>query len=218
MYDKLLQLPLFQGLSGNDWAYVAGHTIFEFRRYHAGETLIHEGDRCRHLLFLIKGKLQATATADDRSYQIVETYTAPFILQPENLFGLTQRYTQTFKAQTNCEFLLLSKDEVVKLSDNFEVFRINLLNMITTLAQRLASRTWHVPPITLREKIARFVTDRCRIPAGHKFLQIKMERLAELVGASRLNVSRELHKMEQEGLVNLRRSEIEIFALQDLHS
>ena len=216
MYDKLLQLPLFQGMSERDWSYVVGHTRFEFERIGTGITPIREGDRCTSICILIKGQLLGESIADDHSYKVIETYHAPFILQPENLFGLTQRYSQSFTTATSCEFLKLSKEEALKISDNFEVFRINLLNIITTYAQRHSRRPWHVPPVTLRSKIIRFVSDRCRIPVGHKLVCIKMEQLASLIGVSRLNLSRELHAMEHEGLIRLRRGEFEIFSLQDM--
>lgn len=216
MYDKLLQLPLFQGMSEHDWSYVVGHTRFEFERTNTGIIVINEGDRCTNLRILIKGELLGESIADDHSYKVIETYHAPLILQPENLFGLTQRYSQNFTTATSCEFLKLSKEETLKISDNFEVFRINLLNIITTYAQRHARRPWHVPPVTLRGKIIRFVSDRCRIPAGHKLVVIKMAQLASMIGVSRLNLSRELHAMENEGLIILRRSEFEIFALQNI--
>ena len=216
MYDKLLQLPLFQGMSESDWSYVVGHTRFEFERISAGNTPIHEGDRCSSICILIKGQLFGESVADDHSYKVIETYHAPLILQPGNLFGLTQRYSQSFTTATSCEFLRLSKEETLKISDNFEVFRINLLNTITTYAQRHARRPWHVPPSSLRGKIIRFVSDRCRIPAGQKLVVIKMEQLATMIGTSRLNLSRELHSMENEGLIALRRGEFEIFSLQSL--
>lgn len=216
MYDKLLQLPLFQGMSERDWSYVVGHTRFEFERTSVGVTIIHEGDRCTSLCILIKGQLLGESIADDHSYKVIETYHSPFILQPENLFGLTQRFSQSYTTVTPCEFLRLSKEEALKISDNFEVFRINLLNIITTYAQRHSRRPWHVPPVTLRGKITRFVSDRCRIPAGQKLVVIKMEQLASMIGVSRLKLSRELHSLENEGFIALRRGEFEIFALQNL--
>lgn len=216
MYDRLLQLPLFQGMSEKDWSYVVGHTRFEFERTGARVTTIREGDRCTGICFLIKGQLFGESVADDHSYKMIEIYHAPFILQPENLFGLTQRYSQTFTTATSCEFLRLSKEETLKISDNFEVFRINLLNIITTYAQRHARRPWHVPPITIRRKIIHFVSDRCRVPAGNKQLFIKMEQMASMIGVSRLNLSRELHAMEHEGLIALRRGGFEVFSLQNM--
>lgn len=216
MSEKLLQLPLFQGLSSSDLSHAMGHTRMEFIRGKGGELLIEENEPCDSLCFLMKGTVHATTWCDDHSYSVTEELSAPDILQPESLFGLNQRYTQTFVATTDCHLLKISKAEVLRLADHHEIFRTNLLNILTTQTQRLSRRVWHPYPVKLREKIVRFVMDRCRKPAGRKLVCIKMLQLAVMIGESRLNVSRALHAMEQEGLIIMSRGSIEIPVFQRL--
>ena len=137
MYDKLLQLPLFQGMSEHDWSYVVGHTRFEFERTNTGITIIHEGDRCTNLRILIKGELLGESIADDHSYKVIETYHAPLILQPENLFGLTQRYSQNFTTATSCEFLKLSKEDTAEWAEEIKKVIDTLRNVDMYLTNAL---------------------------------------------------------------------------------
>lgn len=207
-YNRLLELPLFQGMSRNDLETVVLHTRFSFLNIAAGRTAVKEGDACTHILFLMKGEMRAEQTSDDNGYMLAEDMPAPDILQPERLFGLTQRYTRTFKATTDCEFLCISKHEAMLLSDNFEIFRLNLLNILCTQTQKMTRHPWRKPPLGIRGKIARFVEMRCTKPAGRKTLYIKMEQLGHETGESRLNISRELNAMRDEGIIILRRGEI----------
>lgn len=57
---------------------------------------------------------------------------------------------------------------------------------------------------------------RCLRPAGEKTVRIKMERLSDEINESRLNVSRELNAMKDEGIITLRRGEIQVYALEKL--
>lgn len=216
MSEKLLQLPLFQGLSSSDLSHAMGHTRLEFIQGREGEALIEENEPCDSLCFLMKGTIHVTTWCDDYSYSVTEELSAPDILQPESLFGLNQRYSQTFVAATDCHLLKISKVEVLRLADHHEIFRTNLLNILTTQTQRLSRRVWHPYPVRLRDKIVRFVMDRCRKPAGKKIVCIKMQQLAVMIGESRLNVSHALHSMEQEGLIMMSRGRIEIPAFQKL--
>lgn len=216
MSEKLLLLPLFQGLSSSDLAHAMGHTRLEFIQGKAGELLIRENDICDSMTFLMKGAIHATTYCDDHSYSVTEELTAPDILQPECLFGMNQRYTQTFCAVTDCHLLKISKAEVLRLSDTHEIFRTNLLNILTTQTQRLSRGVWHAHPTNIREKIVRFMVERCRKPAGEKQISIKMQQLATIIGESRLNVSHELHSMEREGLLVMSRGHIIIPAIQKL--
>ena len=217
MYDTLLQLPLFQGMGRDDLAQVVGHTRFEFFRHHSKEMVASEGDRCLAMLFLIKGEVEASTTADDKRMVMGEKMSAPDIIQPERLFGLTQRYTMTFEvASEQCDILSLSKGEVNRLLGEFEIFRTNFINIISAQTQRLAHMPWRTPPRSIREKIARFFINHCRYPAGEKTCRITMQTLANEIGESRLNVSRELHRLEKENLIQLTRERICIPHLENL--
>lgn len=217
MYDTLLQLPLFQGMGRDDLAQVVGHTRFEFSRHHSGEVVASEGDRCLAMLFLIKGDVEASTTADDKRMVMGEKLSAPDILQPERLFGLTQRYTMTFEVTSGqCDILSLSKGEVNRLLGEFEIFRTNFINIVSAQTQRLAHMPWRTPPRSIREKVARFFINHCRYPAGEKTCHITMQTLANEIGESRLNVSRELHSLEKENLILLGRERICIPHLENL--
>lgn len=215
-FSKLLELPLFQGMSRNDLTQVVAHTRFEFIKYPSGKTIIREGDPCTHLTFLVNGSLNAETKADDHSYSIIEELYAPDILQAERIFGLNQRYTKTFVTGSECNMIRLSKAETMTLSDNYEIFRLNLLNIISTHAQKQARIPWRRQPKNTKEKITRFVETHCKKPAGKKTVRIKMERLANEIGESRLNVSHTLNDMQKEGFITLHRSEINIPALEKL--
>ena len=215
IYERLLELPLFQGMSMADLTTAVGQTPFGFHKFDAGTAIISEGDVCDNLLFLLNGQLEVSAKADDRGYEIIEQMRAPDIIQPECFFGLTQRYTRSFRATTACSFLALGKHEVNQLADIY-IFRLNLLNILSTQSQKHQRRLWHPAAGNLQKRIITFVESHCLRPAGPKTLKIKMTRLAEELNDSRLEISRALNQMQEEGLIQLRRGVITIPAMEKL--
>ena len=214
IYDKLLQFSLFQGMSRDDLELVAGHTRFGFVKVQQGKTVVKEGAACTHLYFLINGTIRVESRSDDHSYTVIEQMQAPYILQPEAIFGYQQRYTQTILAQTDTNFITIGKDEVVRLSEDFLVFRLNLLNIFATQTQKLARQYWRHYPRSLRERLIRFFVQHSVYPAGPKMFHILMNQLAGELNDSRLNVSRELNEMQADGLIILHRGRIEIPLLE----
>ena len=210
IYDRLLQFPLFQGMSRDDLEIVAGHTRFGFLKMTAGRQVIHAGDPCTHLYFLINGSLKVESFSDDGRYSVVEQMSSPYILQQESIFGYYQRYTHNFYALTDVNFLMLDKEEVVRLSEDFLVFRLNLMNHLATQAQKLIQAQWRRSPQSLQDRVVRFFFLHTLYPAGPKTFHILMERLAEEVNDSRLNVSRVLNHLQTMGLLELHRGRIEI--------
>lgn len=216
LYDSLLVLPLFLGMSRNDLQQAAGSTRFDFKKIDAGETIVQEGEICQRLFFLITGDITVITEADDHGYQIEEDIMAPEIFQSECIFGLTQRFTHTYVAKSNCSLMSISKQELSKLSDIYEIFRINLLNVISTLTQKNNRHNFRVPPKNLIERIIRFFELHCIRPAGEKTFHIKMTRLAEELNTKRLYISHALNDMQSEGLLTLSRGKIQVPALEKL--
>ena len=214
IFDKLLQFSLFQGMSRDDLEMVAGHTRFGFTKVSQGKTVIKEGSSCTHLYLLINGSIRTISSSDDHSYTVEEDMQAPFVLQPEAIYGYNQRYTQTFVALTDANFITIDKDEVSRLSEDFLVFRLNLLNLYATQTQKLSRQPWRHCPATLRERIIRFFVQHCAYPAGAKMVYILMNQLADELNDSRLNISKELNSMQYDGLLVLHRGRIEIPSLE----
>ena len=203
-------------MSRDDLEIVAGHTRFGFLKVSAGRQVIRTGEACTHLFFLINGTLRVESFGDENRYSVVEQMSSPYVLQQEGIFGYNQRYTHHFYAMTDVNFLTLDKEEVVRLSEDFLVFRLNLLNHFATQTQKLIHQQWRRSPQTLRERIVRFFFQHALYPAGPKTFYILMERLAEELNDSRLNISRTLNAMQAEGLLELHRGRIEIAQLERL--
>ena len=216
IYDQLQQFTLFQGLSRSELLQMAGNTKFGFVKLPARQTVVSEGDACNTLYFLISGRLTVTTASDDGAYRLEEQLQAPWVLQPEALFGASTRYTLSVRTLTEAHFISLSKDEVLRLLDDFLIIRLNLLNLLATQAQRHAHRPWRGCPQSLQDRIVRFLLDHAVYPAGPKMLFILMERLARELNDSRLDVSRALNAMQQRGLLRLHRGRIEVPSLEQL--
>lgn len=215
-HDQLLQFPLFQGLSRNELLQMSGNTKFGFQKLASDKYLIHEGDPCQQLIFLTKGQMTVTQQSDDHAYSVVEQVHAPWLLQPERLFGAQTRYTLTARATTELHLITLTKDEVERLMNDFLIIHLNMLNMLATQAQRRAHLPWRRAPQSLRERIIRFLLDHCIYPAGPKEFRILREQLAQEVGDSARDVTAELKNMQATGLIALHRGRIEVPSIERL--
>ena len=205
-------------MARDDLQQIVAHTKFDFFKHPANANVITDGDRCEAVVIMTHGIISMEKWSDDRGYSILETLKAPFILQLEHLFGLHQRYSATFTTLSPCNFISISKQEIMFLFEQFDVFRINYLNILAAKAQKAQSRIWHPALTDDRSRIVNFFLSHCIHPAGRKEFTILMTRLATEINASRLDVSRVLNKMQQEGLIELHRGRIIIPEMHQLIS
>ena len=216
LYDKLLELPLFIGISTDELSDIVEQTKFGFHKLAVDRPLVSTDDKCTQLFFLMSGTLRVVSYADNYRYRIEEELSAPAVIQPEHLFGLMQRYTKDFIAQTDCSLLSLDKAEVLRLLDSYLIFRLNLLNSISMQAQRMSRIPWRQQPSDIRQQFVNFLRLRCLTQAGCKVLRIRMGELAKELHQSRLNVSRMLNALQNEGLLTMSRGIIIVPQLETL--
>lgn len=213
-HQLLLQLPLFLGMGHSELADICSQGPVTGMHMKRGTILVSENQACTALIQVVRGTVVASTRSDDNSYEMEEVLQAPLLIQPEYIFGISQRYTATFRAQTYCEVIRIEKPMVLRLMEKSMAFRLNLMNIVATQSQRYSRRLWHQMYEDIEKRIVRFIKDRCVYPAGQKILRTKMTVLAREIGCSRLEVSEALHRMEEKELLIVKRTIIDIPMLQ----
>ena len=100
MFDTLLQLPLFQGLCHEDFTSILDKVKLHFIKHKAGETIIENGSPCKQLRFLLKGKVSIVTTSKENIYTVIEQMEAPYLIEPQSLFGMNTNYASSYIAHT----------------------------------------------------------------------------------------------------------------------
>lgn len=216
MFDTLLQLPLFQGLGHEDFTNIIEKVKLHFIKHRPGETLIKEGEVCDQLLFIIKGEISSITTSCDKTITIIEQIETPYVIEPHSLFGMTTHYVASYIALSEVHTVSVSKALVMSELFNYDIFRLNYMNIISNRAQTLHNHLWKTPPTNTSQKFIHFLTTHVERPSGKKRIKVKMEDLAHTLDDTRMNVSRALNGLQEQNLLTLHRKEIEIPDLEVL--
>lgn len=210
MYDTLLQLPLFQGLAKNDFTSILDKVKIHFLKRKAGDTVALGGEDCRELVFLLNGSLVSKTSDRDELYTFYEAINAPFLIEPYSLFGWSTKYVSTYTALTACNQVTIEKAYLLSELNNYEIIRLNYLNILSNRAQNLHDRLWTNLPESLHDRIVEFILLHSYVPGGEKRLKIKMDDLAKLLSSTRIRVSKALNEMQDKHWLTLHRGEIRI--------
>lgn len=208
MFDTLLQLPLFQGLCHEDFTSILDKVKLHFIKHKAGETIIKSGNPCTQLCFLLKGEISIVTNAKENIYTVIEQIEAPYLIEPQSLFGMNTNYASSYVAHTEVHTVCISKAFVLSDLFKYDIFRLNYMNIVSNRAQNLYSRLWDIPSDNLEDKIIRFIYMHIERVQGEKTFKIKMDELAHYMDNTRLNTSKALNELKNKGLIELRRKEI----------
>lgn len=217
MHEKLITLPLFQGMSKTDIETALGKIHLREKTVCKNTKIVESGLNCRGLFFLVEGTLEMETISEDGKTRVTEVTPEPYILEPERLFGLQQKYFSTYTTRSQCKFLYARKDDILYLLNENIVFRLNVLNILSTLSQRRHLKFWTTTSSETESHIIRFLHQHCRLQTGRKTFHIKMNNLAEAIHASRIEVSAALNKMNNERKIILQRGIITIPEISQLY-
>lgn len=216
IYDKLLELPLFQGLGSSDMAWIVEKIKFDFQKYKPGETIIRQNAACNSVYFILSGDVDMETVSYDNKFTFCELISSPSVLEPEVLFGPRTHYTHSFVATTDVAVLNISKSEFWESLLKYEVFRLNFINLLSAQAQNASKLLWQPTNGSVKQRIIRFMAAHCRKPSGPKRIKVKMEELANQLCETRANVSKALNELQEENVIVLKRSIIEIPHMEEL--
>lgn len=209
MFTQLLELPLFQGLCLEDLTQILEKVKLHFVKYKAGETIIASGSDCNQLLFVLKGSISAT-TSTYNSLTFIELLETPQVIEPQSLFGMQTRYVSTYVAHTPVQAVIISKLLVVNDLFEYEIFRLNYMNMIGNRAQTFYNRLLNKSPCNTEVKIIRFIVARTEWMHGEKWLKVSRSTLAQELGESMLSITQALHRLQENNLLVLTRMGITV--------
>lgn len=216
MFETLLNLPLFQGLSRNDLTLILEKVKFRFRNLNDGDVLQQQGTPCEDMVFLMNGEVSVKTEMEGCDMTFYESRRAPVLIQPETLFGLHPAYTHSFIAKTAVTVVEIEKGIVLSDLFNYDVFRLNFFNVLCTQSQYLSSLLWRHIPDQVEDRIAHFFLTHAISPVGDKALRTRMCDFADYLSVSRIALSRALNHLNDKGLILLSRGLVKVPLLEDL--
>ena len=210
VFTRIQSLPLFQGISRDDLLRMIERARFNFVSVETGELITEQGKSASQLIYALSGTFQLTQSVSD-AFRVTEILDAPFIFEPECLFGKLLTWRHTLQATVDAQLLNISKSEVVGHLMDFYTFRLSFLCYLSCHADHLHVETHFLNrQLSLSETMILFLSKYLISPTGSKTFYIGMNQLAQCLSTSRLSVSKCLNDLQREGLVHLGRKTIVI--------
>jgi len=182
------------------------------RRYSAKSTIIHAGDRCESLFFIVKGAVTILIEDDEGHEMIIAYLNAGDFFGEMGLFdaeGDGKARSAWVRAKTECEVAELSYAKFRELTQQEPEM---LYALGRQMAERLRNTTRKVGDLAFLDvtgRVARTLLDLCKQPDAMTHpdgMQIKITRqeIGRIVGCSREMVGRVLKNLEEQGLVDVK--------------
>ncbi len=210
MYDTLLGLPLFRGVTRERISQVVGKTKFHFLKFLEGGEFIREGEQCTHLTFLLSGSARVTVANHARRFAVSQTLAAPNVIAPDFLFGLETNYPCSAVALEPTSILKIDKPDWLTILNSDPVFMLNYLNYLSMNAQKTVHGVLALTSGSLEERIAFWIIALTQPTSTDIELRCRQRDLCSVFGVQRSTFVSTLESMKDRGLVDFDSSSITI--------
>ena len=216
----LLSASLFEGLEKKAVAGFLKEARCRLGSFPRGTILLSQGDSVAAAGVLLSGKIKAYRLNRQGEENLQS------VLGPGSMFGDMLMATDNGKSPVTVEVtedarvLFVPFDSIMAAGSEFgNRLRVNLLHELSARYWALSRKVRYLSERSLRGRIALFLLDAARDQGGLTFtLPMTREAMASLLGVNRSALSRELSRMEKDGLVAVYRGSFRLLSREGLES
>ena len=216
MYEILMGLPLFKGVSHDKISEIVEKAKFHFLKYTEGNPIINAHEPCTHIKFVISGSVRSTISNSDGRFKVSQTLHAPCVIAPEFLFGKAPFYPNSVFALEPTGVLQISKNDYMKILATTEIFMYNFQTTLSMSAQKVVEGILSITAGSLEERIAFWIISLTQKGGQDIALTCKARDLYALFGVQRTSFIATLESMKQRGIIGYDNQEIRIHSRESL--
>lgn len=214
----LLSASLFEGLEPAKVAEFLKAARCRMESFPRGTILLGQGDRVTAAGVLLAGKIKAYRLNRQGEENLQS------VMGPGGMFGDMLMATDngqspvTVEATEDARVLFVPFESIMAAPGEFgNQLRVNLLHELSARYWALNRKVRYLSERSLRGRIALFLLDAARDQGGPTFtLPMTREAMASLLGVNRSALSRELSRMEKDGLVAVYRGSFRLLDREGL--
>lgn len=220
MFSELLDCPLFVGMNREEIEHYVQDSRSRVTHYKKDEMIFLQDDVPNYMMILMSGKVAVCSDSSAGKRSIIALIENPGELFGEVFLFLNHReYEHYAQAMSDTTVLQIPKNYFFQMGDQTSSYQEKIIaNMLQIFAQKtyyLNQRLNILSCGSLRQKLARII-----LKNAHKKEKVQLnmnrEELADFLNAARPSLSRELMKMQDEGLIAIDRQEIKILDMEAL--
>lgn len=216
MFEILMELPLFRGVTRERMAETVGMAKFHFLKYLPGETIVEAGSPCTHIKFIISGSVRSKIVNPDGRFKVSQTLNAPDVISADYLFGRATNYPCTVTAIEPTGILQIAKSDYIKILNSDEVFMFNYLNLLSMNAQKSVSGVLALTTGSIEERIAFWIVALTQPTGTDIALECRQRDLYSFFGVQRGSFIATLDSMRERGLLTYTPTKIDIISRREL--
>ncbi len=217
--ENLEETKLFQAITEKETERILKCSKSRMKEYPAGAYIFEQGGQPSRLFLLLSGQVQICKDFTSGKRDVMYLVEAGNVFGEIFLFGNREKYWYDAVAVTDVAVLEMPWDFFYHFCsnacDHHKQLTQNMLEILSENNFRITRKLHIVTTSSLRERIAIWLIDSMN-ERGNVELKMNREQLADFLGVARPSLSRELMRMQADGLIRVSKKRIVVLDKQTL--
>ena len=211
---RLATTPLFRGIRDEELPTLLGCLAAHRRTYDAEEAILRMGDTVRSLGIVLAGGVRIERADPWGNTAVLGFAGAGDVFAESYACAPDMPLLVNVVAAEPTEALFLDVRRIATMCPGACAYHGKLLANLLAISARknieLSRRTFHTSPKTMRGKLLSYLSAEATRTGSRRFtIPFNRQQLANYLGVDRSALSSELSRMQRDGLIKTRRSDIE---------
>ncbi len=202
MYEKLMCMPLFIGLTHNQISNFLEKTPITFSQYQKNDIICQIGDPVNNYSCMIDGEIEIKHVIGlNQELTIAEIIDKPFTLNGDRLFGIQTSSPVQIRATDKTSVMEFSKEQLMNILKSDKIYLLNFLNTVSLKAQVSSSAFISYPDNSFEN----FISSMIRLYTSKKSRRIEfvynIYDLSTYLGLEEEKINKRLQILTAEKLI-----------------
>ena len=211
---ELSSSPLFRGIPEYDLEPCIRSLQAKEKKYKKGSIILHAGSTTKNLGLVLSGSVTIESNDVWGNCTILshigpgQVFAETYALLPESVMLVDVR------ANENCRILFLQVSRLIEYSIRNSWDEKLIKNLLSVSSQKnltLSGRSFHTSPKSARGRILSYLNTVSLQENSREFdIPFNRQQLADYLNLERTNMSKELSRMQREGMIEFRKNHFKL--------
>ncbi len=208
MTEEIQLIPMFSKIGIDTLkTHLENHLLY-MQSYFKGATIHNQNESCNTLDVVLSGSVIAYSLSENGSATTMFEFPKNSIIGANLLFGENHAYPLNIYCLVDCKLLHITKEAVSHYLHDYN-FVLHYVKSLSQNSQSMNRRITMFTQSTLRKNIFSYVRQQSIIQKSSTIiLPISKRELADYLGVQRPSLFRELKKLKDEGLIDIKNRSI----------
>lgn len=216
MFDEIIRIPLFSTINRETLKNHIENREITVQNFAKRAVVYNHKDLCDTLDLVLSGELVAYSLADNGSVMSMFEFKKDSMIGANLLYGENNAYPLNIYCLSDCRLLRISKNAVSEYLHDYSF----VMTYVKSLSQNSRSMNQKLTMITqkkLRDNILAYLKKQSIIQETDLItLPVSKRELADYLGVQRPSLFRELKKLKDEGVIEVKNRKILIHISDDM--